>query len=134
MSMGVTVIEMDGKQYRLRLAYNTMTRSFSLESGENEGYMLSRRHERDLAGTAYTYEMGVEPDPAHPEDYDKFWEDISAPVDSHTITLPYAQSTITYEAEIQSGEDHYRGRLAGKARWNGLTVRYIPIEPQRPSQ
>lgn len=130
----MTGITMDGKKYRVRLVYDTMLRSFSLESGGNEGYMLSRRHERDLIGTGYSYEMGVEPDKRWPEDYDAFWEAISAPVDSHEITLPYGQSTITFQAEVQSGEDRYQGRLAGKTRWSGLTVRYAPIEPQRQAE
>ena len=30
-------------------------------------------------------------DPAAPEDYDAFFEAISAPVEAHTVTLPYGQ-------------------------------------------
>lgn len=125
-------ITMDGKLYRVRVVYNTINRKFALESGVNEGYMLSRRHERDLIGTSYSYEqLGVEPDPFHPEDYDAFYEAISAPVPSHTVTMPYGQGTITFDAEIQDGEDTWRGRLAGVNRWSGLKVSFIPIAPQR---
>ena len=90
-------VTMDGKSYRLRVRYNTMERAFELRSGDNEGYMLSGRHERDLLGTGYSYQFSVEPDPRHPEDYDAFYEAISAPVDSHEITMPYGQSTITFQ-------------------------------------
>lgn len=124
-------ILMDGTRYRVRVVYNTLARRFDLPSGVNDGYMISRRHQRDLAGTGYSYELGIEPDPAHPEDYDAFYEAVSAPVDSHEITMPYGQGTMTFEAEVSSGEDTWTGKLAGKNRWTGLKVRFSPVELQR---
>ena len=124
-------VTMDGKSYRLRVRYNTMERAFELRSGDNEGYMLSGRHERDLLGTGYSYQFSVEPDPRHPEDYDAFYEAISAPVDRHEITMPYGQSTITFQAEVESGQDVWQGRMAGVSRWTGLAVNFKPIGLQR---
>lgn len=127
----MTGITMDGKHYRVRVVYNTMDRSFALQNGVNESYMLSGYHERDLLGTGYSYEMGVEPDPMHPEDYDAFYDAVSAPVPSHSVTMPYGQSTITFDAEIQDGKDTWRGRLAGINLWTGLKITFTPISPQR---
>lgn len=126
-----TPIIMDGVTYRVRVVYDTMKRSFELVEGKNAGTMLSGRDERDLLGTKYGYVMAIEPDPAYPQEYDKFYEAISAPVDTHQITLPYGQSTITYEAKIENGTDTWGGKLGGSNRWKGLTVNYKPIEPQR---
>ena len=124
-------LNMDGTTYRVRIVYDTLIRSFVLLEGVNAGEMLSGRHERDLLGTGYTYQMQVEPDPRYPTDYDAFFEAISAPVDSHTIIMPYGQSTITYEAMVESGQDTYRGIVGGRTKWRGLTVQYRYIEPQR---
>lgn len=124
-------LSMDGTTYRVRIVYDTLVRSFELLEGVNAGEMLSGRHERDLLGTGYTYQMQVEPDPRYPTDYDAFFEAISAPVDSHTIIMPYGQSTITYEAMVESGQDTYQGTVAGQTKWRGLTVQYRYIEPQR---
>ena len=124
-------LNMDGTTYRVRIVYDTLVRSFELLEGVNAGEMLSGRHERDLLGTGYTYQMQVEPDPRYPTDYDAFFEAISAPVDSHTIIMPYGQSTITYEAMVESGQDTYQGTVAGQTKWRGLTVQYRYIEPQR---
>lgn len=124
-------IVMDGVTYRLRVVYDSLIRAFELMEGVNAGEMISGRHERDLLGTGYTYQMQVEPDPRYPQDYDAFFHAISAPVDSHTIVMPYGQTTITYEAMIESGQDTYQGMVAGRARWRGLTVQYRYIEPQR---
>lgn len=124
-------LNMDGTTYRVRIVYDTLIRSFELLEGVNAGEMLSGRHERDLLGTGYTYQMQVEPDPRYPTDYDAFFEAISAPVDSHTINMPYGQTTITYEAMVESGQDTYRGIVGGRTKWRGLTVQYRYIEPQR---
>ena len=124
-------LNMDGTTYRVRIVYDTLIRSFELLEGVNAGEMLSGRHERDLLGTGYTYQMQVEPDPRYPTDYDAFFEAISAPVDSHTIIMPYGQTTITYEAMVESGQDTYRGIVGGQTKWRGLTVQYRYIEPQR---
>lgn len=126
-----TPITMDGITYKVGIVYDTMSRSFSLLEGPNAGEMLSGRTERDILGTKYAYSMRVEPDPAHPADYDAFFEAISAPVDSHTITMPYGQTTLTFEAMVQSGSDTFRGKMAGINHYTGLTVNFVAIAPQR---
>lgn len=124
-------LTMDGTTYRVRIVYNTLVRAFSLIEGSNAGDMLSGRHERDLIGTGYTYEMGIEPEPQFQEDYDAFYDAISDPVDSHIITVPYGQTTMTYEAMIESGSDTYRGVLSTVNQWSGLVVRFRYITPQK---
>lgn len=124
-------ILMDGTAYKVRVVYNSLVRSFELRSGENEDYMISGRHERDLLGTGYAYQLAVEPDPAHPEAYDAFYEAISSPVPSHKITMPYGQGTLEFDAEILSGEDRLLGKLAGVNRWTGLVVDFQPLSLQR---
>lgn len=117
--MSVQVI-MDGVSYRLNVRYETLGRSFRLEEGQNAGTMLSGDYTRDLMGTYYDYSMEVEPDPRFPADYDAFYEAISAPVSSHSLTLPYGQSTITFDAMVSEGTDLYRGKVANRTRWGGL--------------
>lgn len=127
----ISGITMDGVKYRVRVVYDSMENSFRLEEGPNSGTMLSGRKERDLLGTYYGHSMKVEPDPAHPEDFDAFFHAISAPVDSHRVSLPYGQGVIEYEAMVTSGRRVNGGKLLGKTRWHGLEVEYEPIEPQR---
>ena len=124
-------LNLHGALSHLWIVYDALAPAFVLMEGVNAGEMISGRHERDLLGTGYTYQMQVEPDPRYPQDYDAFFHAISAPVNSHTIVMPYGQTTITYEAMIESGQDTYQGMMAGRARWRGLTVQYRYIEPQR---
>lgn len=131
MAFSAAKLTMDGQVYRVRVVYESLIREFELLEGVNAGDMLSFRHERDLGGTGYSYELQVEPDPRYPEDYDAFYEAVSAPVDSHTITMPFGQNELTYEAMVENGRDMYRGRQGGRTIWRGLTVRYRYIKPQR---
>ena len=122
---------MDGVTYRLQVPYDTIRRSSRIADGQNAGDMLSGLYRRDLIGTYYDYELQVEMDPRYPQDYNAFFEAITAPVESHTITMPYGAGTITYQAMVTAANDTYRGTLNRVNRWAGLTVSFTAQEPQR---
>ena len=122
---------LDGVTYNLRVTYETLRRSFRIADGDNAGNMLSGYYQRDVIGTYYDYEMTVEADPNDPATYDNFYEAITAPVDSHEITLPYGQGTITFHAMVTEGEDYYRGTVGRKKRWGSLRVLFTAIEVKR---
>jgi hypothetical protein len=127
----MTGIDMDGIHYNVRCKFDTLDRSFRLVEGVNAGDMLSGRHERDLTGTYYDYSLYVEPEPKDRAAYDSFYQAISAPINSHSVTLPYGQSTITFDAMVSDGTDRYKGKVAGERRWTGLQVNFSAIKPQR---
>lgn len=124
-------IQMDGKNYRVRVLYPSVEENARLVEGPNAGEMLSGRRERDLVGTYYDHSLSVQPDPMYPQDYDQFFDDISAPVPAHTITMPHGQGTVTYEAMVSSVSHVCNGVLAGVRRWKGLTVAFSGIRPAR---
>ena len=125
------MVTMDGTQYQVRVKIGSLGRSFRIGEGDNSSTMLSGLYDRDILGTYYDYEMEVEPDPANPGDYDLFYEAISAPVQSHSVTLPYGQSSITYDAMVTSGNDGLKDKVAGRCRWTGLKVQFTAIRPKR---
>lgn len=124
-------IQMDGKTYRVRVIFPSVEETARLVEGPNAGDMLSGRRERDLVGTYYDHTLSVEPDPRYPQDYDQFFDDISAPVPSHSIAMPHGQSTVTYEAMVSSVSHTCNGVLAGVRRWKGLQVTFEGIRPAR---
>lgn len=125
------MVELDGKQYKVRVKIKTMERSFRVEDSDRSGQVKSGRYFRDIIGTYYDYSMEVEPDPAAPEDYDSFYETISAPVESHKIVVPYGQTTMTYDAMVIAGKDIQRDKIGGVNRWSGLKVSFSALAPQR---
>lgn len=129
--MIATRITVDNVTYRVLVEYDTLKRSFDLMEGSNSGTAITGRSIRDIIGTAYTYSMTVLADPNYPTDYDSFYYKISEPVDYHTITLPFGQSTLTFEAKIISGNDVYKGFYGDYKRWDQMEIKFQPMQPQR---
>lgn len=124
-------ITMDGKTYRVRVIFPSVEENARLVEGPNAGDMLSGRRERDLVGTYYDHTLSVEPDPRYPQDYDQFYQAITAPVPSHSITMPHGQGTVTYDAMVSSARHVANGVIAGVRRWKGLQVSFEGIRPSR---
>ena len=129
--MALMRLTVDGTTYRVRIVYNTLVRAFELREGQNAGEMLSDRYERDLRGTKFNYQMRVEPDPDYPADYDALYEVLSDPVDSHAVTVPYGQTTLSYQAMITDGSDTMGDMIGGIREWHGLTVNFKAISVQK---
>lgn len=125
---GITI---DGTNYDVKIVYPSLTRSFEIIQGINVGTNLLGGEISDVLGTKYAYTMQVEPNPSNPTAYDNFYQVISSPQASHTIVMPYGQSTLSFNAKIVSGSDVNNGRIANFERWSGLTITFIPINPQR---
>lgn len=120
---------LDGVTYHLRVKYETIRRSARIADGDNAAEMLSGLYQRDLIGTYYDYEMQVEADPSNQDEYDRFYAAITAPVDVHTITLPFGSGSLTFQAMITAATDTYRGKVRGQHRWGGLSVSFSAVEP-----
>jgi len=129
--MATTKIIVDEVEYNIRIRYETLRRAFEIYEGPNSGTAINGKMIRDIIGTKYWYQIDIEADPADPESYDSFYQMISSPDESHEVTFPYGQTTITFDAVIQSGEDKFMGMVGGKNRWSGLSITFMALEPQR---
>lgn len=128
MTTGITI---DGIDYNIRIKYETLRRAFEINEGPNSGTAIDGTMIRDIIGTRYNYQIDIEPDPSDPSDYDAFYDLISSPISSHEVSFPYGQETITFQAAIQSGTDIYRGVIGCQRRWNGLSIVFQALAPQR---
>lgn len=124
-------ITVDGVDYHVRLPYSSLQRSFSLIEGQSAGTMQDLSTTRDVIATRYSYSLQIQPDPAYRSEYDSLFEVLSAPVDSHEVTMPYGQTTITFVAGVQSGSDTFGGVIGGENAWSGMSITFTPIAPQR---
>lgn len=128
MAFGIT---MDGIKYNVAVTYDSMQREFELKNGPFTGDSLAGRKILDILGTTYTYSMTVEPYEDDLASYNAFYQAVTSPVAYHTITLPYGQTTMTFQATIESGSDTYGGYLGTERYWHNLQIKYVPMEPQR---
>lgn len=123
-------ITMDGVTYST-IHVKSIKRNFSVLDGPNATRMQSGAMQRDIIGTYYNYSMEIDADSASRSDYDAFYQTISAPVDSHTIVVPYAQTTITFEAYVTGGADDLLAMEPSANRWGHLSFNFIAMSPMR---
>lgn len=125
-----TALTVDGVAYP-GIHVSSLKRSFSVLDGPNAGRVMSYDMVRDVGGTFYNYSMTIDPDGSDPAEYDRFYEVISAPVDCHTIEVPYAQGTLAFKAYVANGEDELVGAYDGGNIWDSLSVSFVAMSPQR---
>ena len=107
-------------------------RSFNIVDGDNAGRLLiTAKMDRDVLGTLYNYSLKIDSSFMTEEEYDALYELLSAPVDSHIIEVPYGQTTLVYEAYVTAGTDELILIKDGKNYWEGLTINFVAMEPQR---
>lgn len=109
----------------------SIKRSFSVLDGPAAGRVMTGKMERDIIGTYYNYSFEIDASDASPAEYDAFYEVISSPQDSHTVIVPYAQTTLTFEAYVSNGDDELDIMMDAQNRWGGLSINIIAMAPQR---
>ena len=121
----------DGVSYKVRVPAGGLTRSFQVLDGKNAGRLLSGTMERDIIGTFYNYQLQIEREGASLEEYDQLYEVLSAPTSFHSVTFPYGQSTLTFQAYVTDGSDNLLRQSGGKNYWTGLTIKFVAKSPER---
>ena len=122
-------ITVDGVTYP-HIHVTDIGRNFSVLDGDGAGRVKTGGMVRAVIGTFYNYSFTIDADGATPEEYDSFYEVISSPEDSHSIVVPYAQRTLTFNAYITNGSDKLLD-MGQANRWGNLTINIIAMAPQR---
>ena len=125
-----SALSLDGKAY-FNLHVVSCKRSFSVLDGDNAGRVMTGAMTRDIIGTYYNYRLEIDPVSSDPEEYDDFYERISAPVDSHILTVPYAQGTTTFEAYVANGDYDLAWSYDWRNNWGNLTINFVAMKPKR---
>ncbi len=94
---------------------------------------MSGKKNRDVIGTYYNYTLSLDTRGLAVDEYDALYEVLSAPVDYHTIQMPYGQGAITFQAYVSNVDDRLLDKSTGKALWGQMTVTFTALAPQRVS-
>ena len=122
------MIIIDGQTFDVGITKITRKASTSAES---LGTTLDGRKHYDVKGTYYDYDVSFNTRAMNVNDYDRLYEIITAPVESHTVTIPYAQRSITFLARTKAGNDTLTFNYTNIKKWGGFTVTFESLEPQR---
>lgn len=124
-----SLFKIDGKAYS-GIGVEHLQRSFRIPDGPLAGEMLSGDYERDLIGTYYDYDLLISVSDLSSNEYDALFETLSAPVNSHTVEMPYGAGSISFTAMIESGEDELIPMDDG-TWWGNLNLTIRAKRPQR---
>ena len=122
-------LTVDGREYDVDV--RSITRKFQVLDGTEATRSLSGNMIRDIIGTFYNYSMEIETERLNRVEYDDLYERLSAPVDSHRVTVPYGQGTIEDDFYITAGEDVVKSEDAGGRTWSGLSIEFVVMTPLR---
>lgn len=128
---GITDLNGNLRYFNVRIPEDGIKRSFSVADSDKAGRLLTGRMMRDIIGTFYNYTIEIDTNKLSQSEYDEFYEIVSAPVDYHEISVPYAQTTLTFDAYITGGEDVLKSSNSSGNTWTGLSLNFVAMEPLR---
>lgn len=129
--MNDDLFTVDGVSYKVRVPVGGLKRSFKVLDGDNAGRLLNAEMTRDVLGTFYNYKLTIERDGSNLEDYDRLYDVLSSPIDSHTVSFPYGQEMLTFQAYVTGGDDSLIRKTKSGQYWSGLSLDFIAMKPQR---
>ena len=123
------VVTIDGTSFDVGVEY--IKRQARIEDGPNAGNSKRGDWIRDVYGTFYDYILAFDTSAGLTrEDYDTLYNVITAPVEFHTLVVPYGQSTLSFQAGITGAEDNVILMDDGTV-WGNLSITFRAKSPQR---
>ena len=98
---------------------------------ENIGTTMDLKKHYDIRGTYYDYEIELATSHMNVADYDNLYQDLTAPVGIHNITVPYGQTTMTFEARVSVANDSLIKSFNNFKKWGSLKITCEALSPQR---
>lgn len=95
------------------------------------GTTMDLRKHYDIKGTYYDYDVELATYKMQVAEYDSLYEILTAPQESHTVTLPYGQTTLTFEARVSVASDSLIKSFAAFKKWSSLKVTFEALTPQK---
>ena len=123
------VVTIDGTPVDVGVEY--IKRRARIPDGPNAGEAKRGDWIRDVYGTFYDYILAFDTSAGLTRaDYDALYSVITAPVEFHTLVVPYGQSTLSFYAGITGAEDNVILMDDGTV-WGNLSITFRAKSPQR---
>ncbi len=124
----MSLFVIDGESYDVGII--KVTRTPNIEKNKL-GATLDGTYHNEPIGTYFDYTFTINSKALSVSDYDALYQILTAPVEYHTVTVPYGQSSITFDADISVGNDEMLVNYSNFRKWGQLKVVCKSIRPQR---
>lgn len=123
------VVKIDGAAFDVGVS--SIKRRASVKDGPNAGTSKRGDWIRDVYGTTYDYVLVFDTSAGLTRaDYDTLYDILTAPVEFHTLLVPYGQSTLSFYAGITGADDSVILMDDGTV-WGNLSITFRAKSPQR---
>ena len=123
------VVTIDGASFDVGVT--RIRRKARIQDGQNAGDAKRGDWIRDVYGTYYDYILAFDTSAGLSRaDYDTLYSILTAPVEFHTLAVPYGQSTLSFTAGITGAEDNVILMDDGTV-WGNLSITFRAKSPQR---
>jgi hypothetical protein len=126
---GNQVFTIDGVGFDVSVV--SLERTGKVQTADASGRSISGVMGREVIGTYYNYALKLEQNISNPEEYDRLYYALTAPVDSHLLALPYGQNTLTFQAYITRANDQLIHSNDNINVWGSLEIDFMAMAPAR---
>ena len=126
-----TIFTVDGVESDVNVM--KLSRKAKVTDTDNSGRTLDGVMHRDIIGTYYNYTLEVQAKDGKHQDYDRLYDVVSAPQDSHDFVILYGQETLSFKAYVTTAEDSMirRNDVNLWGYEDTLKLDFVAMEPQR---
>lgn len=97
---------------------------------EKIGTTLDGKEHYEIIGTYIDYILTFVCRGNNIKDYDRLYELVSEPTESHTVELPYNQKTLTINATISVSNTQVQYDFNRFRKWSEMKITFSSIEPR----
>lgn len=131
--MSQSIFSIDGETFDIKIPQDGIKRSAQILDSDETERLQSGDMFRDIIGKYVNYTINVDTSLLSLEDYGRLFDIITSPVKKHSVTMPYNQTMITFDAYCSGAEDTLK-RIEGtgenrKYFWGGLSWQFIADSP-----
>ena len=122
------MIKVDGTTYNFPC---DISRKARIVSSDVSGMLMDNTEYNDALATYYDYTIKIAVPIKDMTDYAAFFEQVTAPVPSHTFTFPYNQGTKDIVAKVESISDRYFREVNGVQVWRSVQLNIHALRPSK---
>lgn len=122
------MIKVDGTTYNFPC---DISRKARIVSSDVSGMLMDNTEYNDALATYYDYTIKIAVPITDMNIYAAFFEQVTAPVNSHTFTFPYNQGTKDIVAKVESISDRYFREVNGVQVWRSVQLNIHALKPSK---
>ena len=122
------MIKVDGTTYNFPC---DISRKARIVSSDVSGMLMDNTEYNDALATYYDYTIKIAVPITDMNIYAAFFEQVTAPVNSHTFTFPYNQGTKDIVAKVESISDRYFREVNGVQVWRSVQLNIHALRPSK---